>query len=151
MICHQINLIVFIWELANLSGIVSERTCNLNKLFVCLEGESCKQVKNSSAVGVCECRSNFKRLTPNGVCIEQLDSNHPSLPNPESVYSSGATVSAIVGGLVIALLFVTLIAGLVFATKKYRWIPRVREKAQQFRARHYDTVLVTQEDDPPLA
>lgn len=61
------------------------------------------------------------------------------------------SVSAIAAGVFTTLLLILLTIALVFAAKKYRWIHRIREKAQQYRARHYDTVLVNQEDDPPLA
>lgn len=61
------------------------------------------------------------------------------------------SASVIAGGLFTAFLFVVIAVLLVFAARKHGWVHRVREKTMQMRSRHHDTVLVNQEDDPPLA
>ncbi|EEB14592.1 conserved hypothetical protein [Pediculus humanus corporis] len=151
MNCHQLNIIIFVWELVNFSGIGSEKTCALNKLFVCPNGESCKQIENSTTLGFCDCKVKYKRITEGGACIKLEDSDHSSLSTSDNINSESSSVSAIAAGVFTTLLLILLTIALVFAAKKYRWIHRIREKAQQYRARHYDTVLVNQEDDPPLA
>lgn len=154
MSCHQLKLIIiFMWELIYFSGIVSEKTCRLNEIFSCKPEESCVQL--NSTIGTCKCKREYIR-NQDGECVQSPNSNIPDtddpvLPTPEGVYSHGTSASAITVGLLVPIFLISLLGALVFAAKKYKWLHRVREHAHQLRARHYDTVLVNQEDDPPIA
>ena len=69
----------------------SEKTCALNKLFVCPNGESCKQIENSTTLGFCDCKVKYKRITEGGACVKLEDSDHSSLSTSDNINSESSS------------------------------------------------------------
>lgn len=70
------------WDpLRNEKLLVSEKTCALDRLFDCPDGETCIEVRNSS-LGLCDCRNKYKRIGPGSACVLVNDSNQSSETSP---------------------------------------------------------------------